>query len=67
MWSKSVRQLITQIAIHTKEITKVFPDLHKQNLIHSCSADKTIHTFDLKTDKKVILHRAQNGVLCDMV
>ena len=34
----------------------MFPDLAKPNLIHSCSADKTIHTYDLKSDKKVILH-----------
>lgn len=39
----------------------------KQNLIHSCSADKTIHTYDLKIDKKVILHQSKNGVLYDMV
>lgn len=56
VWSKTARQLITQIAIHSKEITKVFPDLMKPNLIHSCSADKTIYTYDLKTDKKVIQH-----------
>ncbi|CAD8212252.1 unnamed protein product [Paramecium pentaurelia] len=66
VWSKTARQLITQISIHSKEITKVFPDLMKPNFIHSCSADKTIYTYDLKTDKKVIQHQSRNGVLLDM-
>lgn len=45
---------------------KVLPDLQKSNLIHSCSIDKSIHSFDLKTEKKVTLHQAKNGILFDM-
>ena len=44
----------------------VFPDILKPNLIHSCSADKSVHTFDLKTDKKIIFHQAKNGTILHM-
>lgn len=66
VWSRKVRQLVTQINPHKKEISRVFPDLEKPNVIHSCSIDKIIHTYDLKTEKKIILHQAKNGQVLDM-
>jgi len=66
VWSRKVRQMVTQINPHKKEISCVFPDLEKPNIIHSCSIDKIIHTFDLKTEKKVILHQAKNGQVLSM-
>ena len=44
----------------------MLPDVEKPELIHSCSQDKTINTYDLKSEKKVMLHQAKNGVLMDM-
>lgn len=66
VWSRKVRQLVTQINPHKKEISRVFPDLEKPHVIHSCSIDKIIHTYDLKTEKKVIMHQAKNGQVLDM-
>jgi cilia- and flagella-associated protein 52 len=66
VWARKTRKLITQITAHKKTITRVFPDLQKSNIIHSCSADKIIHSFDLKTEKKVILHQAKNGTVLSM-
>lgn len=66
VWSKSAREMLSQISIHTKSVTKVFPDLLKANIIHSCSMDKTIHSYDLKIDKKIILHQGKNGSVLDM-
>jgi cilia- and flagella-associated protein 52 len=66
VWSRKNRNLLTQISIHKKTVCRVFPDILKPNFIHSCSQDKSIHTFDLKTERKVILHQAKNGVLYDM-
>ncbi|EAS05346.1 zinc carboxypeptidase family protein, putative (macronuclear) [Tetrahymena thermophila SB210] len=66
VWSRVNRQLITQISMHTKDVVSVFPDFQKANIIHSCSADKSVHSFDLKTDKKVIFHQAKNGSILDM-
>lgn len=66
IWSRKLHTLITQITVHKKQISKVFPDMEKPNWIHSCSHDKAVHTHDLKTDKKVILHQAKNGIILDM-
>lgn len=66
VWSRKLHTLVTQITVHKKQISKVFPDLEKPNWIHSCSHDKMIHTYDLKADKKVILHQAKNGLVLDM-
>jgi len=47
-------------------VTGLFPDINRPHIIHSCSIDKTVFTFDLKTEKKVILHQANNGFILDM-
>jgi WD40 repeat protein len=56
VWSRNNRQLIIQVPAHTKAVTGVFPDLKKNHIIHSCSVDKSVFTFDLKAEKKVIMH-----------
>lgn len=66
MWARNTRQMITQISIHTKDVVSVFPDCNKPQIIHSCSLDKTVHSFDLKQNKKIILHQAKNGSILDM-
>lgn len=52
--------------MHTKDVVSVFPDINKPNIIHSASIDKSVNSFDLKTDKKVIFHQAKNGMILDM-
>lgn len=44
----------------------MLPDVQKPEIIHSCSQDKSIHTYNLKTEKKLMAHQAKNGVLLDM-
>lgn len=66
VWARNTRQMITQISIHTKDVVSVFPDCNKPQIIHSCSLDKTVHSFDLKQNKKIILHQAKNGSILDM-
>lgn len=66
IWARKSRQLLQQISVHQKTISKVFPDCKLPNYIHSCSQDKSVHTYDLKTDKKVNFHQAKNGQLLDM-
>jgi WD40 repeat protein len=58
--------MLHQISVHQKGISKVLPDKNLPNYIHSCSYDKSIHTYDLKTDKKVNFHQAKNGIIYDM-
>ena len=61
IWSRKIRKLCYQIACHTKKITAAFPDILQSHIIHSCSMDKTVHTYDLKKNKKVIYHTQNNG------
>ena len=66
IWARTTRQLLGQIEIHQKSISKVLSDSKVPNHIHSSSIDRSIHTYDLKTDKKVIIHQVKNGFILDM-
>ena len=61
VWSRKIRKLSYQIACHKKKITAAFPDILQSHIVHSCSLDKTVHSFDLKKNKKVIFHTQNNG------
>jgi hypothetical protein len=39
----------------------LFPDVNKPHLIHSCSMDRTISTYDLKQEKRLVF------TVCKMV
>ena len=49
-----------------KDIVSLFPDVNKPHLIHSCSMDRTISTYDLKQEKRLVGHSVQNGALYGM-
>ena len=42
------------------------PDINNVAIIHSCSLDKTIHSYNIKKEKKIIFHTAKNGMIFDM-
>jgi len=44
----------------------LFPDISKPYLIHSCSMDRSISTYDLKLEKRVNGHQTKNGALFSM-
>ena len=44
----------------------LFPDNQKPFLIHSCSLDRTLSTYDLKQEKRVNGHQTKNGALFGM-
>lgn len=54
VWARGTRQLLIQFNDQKKDIVSVFPDVGQSNLIHSCSADRTINTYDLKQEKRVL-------------
>lgn len=66
IWSKN-RQLINQISAHQKPVSKVLGDAISSHLLHSCSLDRSIQTYDLKVDKKLYFRQAQGGNLTDMI
>ena len=41
----------------------LFPDIKQVHLIHSASADRSIATYDLKMERKLVGHQTANGVL----
>jgi len=48
VWARANRKLLIQFNDQKKDIVSLFPDLNKPHLIHSCSMDRTISTYDLK-------------------
>jgi WD40 repeat protein len=44
----------------------LFPDLQKPFIIHSCSMDRSISTYDLKQEKRINGHQTKNGALFGM-
>jgi len=55
-----------QLPAHTKSVTKVLPDYRNPHLIHSCSVDKSISSYNLKAEKKEVGHVIINGIFLDM-
>lgn len=66
VWSKGLRKIISQLNFHTKEVTRIIPDFQRPNIIHSCSIDKQVQSYDLKAEKKIMYHTAKNGHLLDI-
>lgn len=49
-----------------KDIVSLFPDLDKPHIVHSCSMDRSISTYDLKLEKRINGHSTTNGALYGM-
>jgi len=49
-----------------KDIVSLFPDINKPFLIHSCSMDRSISTYDLKLEKRNGGYQTKNGALFGM-
>lgn len=41
-------------------------DINVPSYIHSSSIDKSLHTYDMKTDKKVSFRQGSNGSITSM-
>jgi hypothetical protein len=44
-----------------KEIVSLFPDIAQSQVIHSCSADRSICTYDLQQEKRTQMRQTANG------
>jgi WD40 repeat protein len=66
VWGRANRKLLIQFNDQKKDVVSVFPDLNKPHIIHSCSADRTISTYDLKIEKRIGGHQTFNGSLLAM-
>ena len=63
VWSRTTRKLLIQFngnfmsliyLDQKRDIVSLFPDLQKPYLIHSCSLDRSISTYDLKQGIKFV-------------
>ena len=66
MWASSTRQMINQISVHQKPISGVFGDCNAPHVIHSCSLDRSMHAYDMKSDKKLSFKQVPAGTLTSM-
>lgn len=57
VWARSNRKLLIQFNDQKKDIVTLIPDLNQPHLIHSCSMDRTISTYDLKQEKRMNGHQ----------
>ena len=61
MWHVSTHQLLTQFSSHRRAVAEVIIDNLHPHLIHSCSEDKLIVTYNLKEDRQVVQHSLHSG------
>jgi WD40 repeat protein len=59
LWSTVNQELIAQYSEHTKPVTDILIDIDHPHLLHSCSIDKTVSTFDLKIGRRITFHALQ--------
>lgn len=52
-----------QLSAHHSNVYKVFADLNRPNLIHSCGKDRNLNCFDIKTQKKATIQSLKNGYI----
>lgn len=63
VWTRKTHELTIQFSAHHSNVFKVFADLKKPNIIHSCGKDKNLHCFDIKTQKRANIHSLKNGYI----
>ena len=66
IWGRSNRVMIIQLSDHRRSVMEAFPDLLQSHVIHSCGIDRTISTWDIKKEKRIITHQLANGCLLGM-
>jgi len=67
LWNPSSRSLIAQFSEHRGPVSTVVADNEAPHLIHSCGEDKTVVTVDLKQERRIVCHKAQEGQFRAMV
>jgi len=67
VWLRSTQALLGQFAEHGKAITGICVDVNDDALVHTCSKDKSILTFDLRSEKRANCHMLREGSFVHMV
>lgn len=66
VWGRTNRKLLIQFHDHKKDVVSLFPDIQQSHIIHSCSMDRSLNTYDLKAESKINGHQTKNGSLFGM-
>jgi WD40 repeat protein len=66
IWARQNRKMLIQFNDQKRDIVNLFPDLNYPHVIHSCSMDRTVSTYDLKLEKRISSHQTNNGCLLGM-
>lgn len=66
VWARVNKKLLIQFNDQKKDIVSLFPDLDRPHIIHSCSMDRSVSTYDLKLEKRINGHSTTNGALYGM-
>ncbi len=62
VWNRKGRnEVMIEFAEHRKGVSAVLPDFRDPHLIHSCSIDRTVLTYDLVKERRTIIHMLKDG------
>ncbi len=66
VWALTNRELIIQFTEHRKSVTEVLVDLDDPALVHSCSLDRNVFTYNLKSERRTVAHSVRGGAFTAM-
>jgi len=61
VWHVVTHQLLTQFSSHRRPVAELIIDNLHPHLIHSCSEDKMVVTYNLKEDRQMVQHSMNSG------
>lgn len=65
LWARSSRTQLFEFSDHVhRPVTCVLPDCRAAHLLHSCGEDRSIFTYDLKKERRMVQHQLgqQGGI-----
>lgn len=57
VWQRTGQDLLIQFAEHQKPVMAVSIDIGQDHLIHSAGADRSLLTYDLKRERRTVIHQ----------
>lgn len=66
IWGRTHHNLITQIELFNQPVSRVIADIKDPSIIHACSLNKELISYDLRKNKQIIAHRVANGHVHDL-
>ncbi|KAF0689113.1 Aste57867_19385 [Aphanomyces stellatus] len=61
VWSLATRALLIQFHEHKRGVTQVLVDVAKPQWVHSCGLDRAHFIYDLKLERRHVVHQVREG------